>query len=111
MSSALDTPPTSGVPGEHRADIAAKTLRLDRWWVQPAITAAVLLAFVVYATWRAFENAYYYSEPLISPFYSPCLATDCVPGSTNFTPFGPWWVLSPALIILIFPLGFRLTCY
>ena len=25
-------------------------------------------------------------------------------------PFG-WWPLSPALIILIFPLGFRLTCY
>ncbi len=22
-----------------------------------------------------------------------------------------WWTISPALLILIFPLGFRLTCY
>ena len=36
---------------------------------------------------------------------------DCVEGSSDFgQPFG-WWPLSPALIILIFPLGFRLTCY
>jgi hypothetical protein len=25
--------------------------------------------------------------------------------------FGSWWAISPAIIILIFPLGFRLTCY
>lgn len=25
--------------------------------------------------------------------------------------FGDWWGLSPALLVLIFPLGFRLTCY
>ena len=48
--------------------------------MQPAITVAVLLAFVVYSTWRAFENGYYYSSPYISPFYSPCIATNCVPG-------------------------------
>ena len=24
---------------------------------------------------------------------------------------GPWWAISPAIIILIFPLGFRMTCY
>ena len=27
------------------------------------------------------------------------------------TVFGDWWKLSPALLILVFPLGFRLTCY
>lgn len=111
MSSALDTPPSSGVPGEHRADIKARTLRVDRWWLAPALTAAALIAFIIYSTWRAFENAFYYSAPLISPFYSPCLAVDCVPGSSEWTPVGAWWVLSPALLILIFPLGFRLTCY
>jgi len=111
MSSVLDTPPSSGVPGEHRADIKARTLRVDRWWLAPALTAAALIAFVIYSTWRAFENANYYSAPLISPFYSPCLAVDCVPGSSEWTPVGAWWVLSPALLILIFPLGFRLTCY
>ena len=29
----------------------------------------------------------------------------------NWDLFGSWWGLSPALLILIFPLGFRLTCY
>ena len=32
-------------------------------------------------------------------------------GSADFgQPFG-WWQFSPALIILIFPLGFRMSCY
>ena len=67
-------------------------------------------AFIVYATIRAFQGAHYYAAPYLSPFYSPCLG-DCVEGSSDFgQPFG-WWPLSPALIILIFPLGFRLTCY
>jgi hypothetical protein len=106
--------PTAGSPGTRvaRAAIAARTLRKDRWWVQPAITVAVLLAFVVYSSWRAFENAYYYAAPYISPFYSPCIATNCVPGSDDLgTVVGDWWRLSPALLILVFPLGFRLTCY
>ena len=97
-------------PGK-RADIKARTLRTDRWWIQPAVIVGALIAFIIYSTWRAFENAYYYSEPLISPFYAPCLASSCVDGSSSFTPIGSWWILSPALIILIFPLGFRMTCY
>lgn len=32
-------------------------------------------------------------------------------GGPNLDVFGSWWGLSPALLILIFPLGFRLTCY
>ena len=32
-------------------------------------------------------------------------------GGPNWEIFGSWWVLSPALLILVFPLGFRLTCY
>jgi len=94
-----------------RARIAARTLREDRWWTGPLITGVVLLAFVVYATWRAFENAYYYAPPYISPFYSPCLATGCVEGSGFLQFVGGWWTLSPALLILVVPLGFRLTCY
>jgi hypothetical protein len=99
-------------PTGPRAKITARTLRTDRWWLQPAVTAAVLLAFIAYSTFRAFENAHYFADPYLSPFYSPCLATSCVPGASDFgTPFGAWWIFSPALIILIFPLGFRLTCY
>ena len=75
-------------------------------------TMAVLLGFVVYATWRAFENAYYYATPYLSPFYSPCISTNCVPGTEDIGTFvGDWWTLSPALLILVFPLGFRMTCY
>jgi hypothetical protein len=86
-----------------------KTLRRDRWWVEPLITVVVLGAFTVYATWAAFSNSNYYVDPYLSPFYSPCLATSCEHGFVKI--FGDWWSLSPALLILPFPLGFRLTCY
>ena len=95
-----------------RASIVRSHLRMDRWWFEPAITAFVLAAFVVYSSIRAFSGTNYYASPLLSPFYSPCLATNCVPGASDFgTPVGSWWILSPALLILVFPLGFRLTCY
>ena len=57
-------------------------------------------AFGIYATLRAFEGAYYAWGPYLSPFYSPLI-----------DPKHHWWPLSPALLILIFPLGFRVTCY
>ena len=86
-----------------RANISAKTYRTDKWWLQPLGTVAVLLSFIVYATWRAFDGAHYFTEPLISPFYSPCLATSCVEKSSLLgTPVGAWWTLSPALLILVF---------
>jgi hypothetical protein len=100
-----------GVNAPQRAQIPDKTLRADRWWLQPLATFVVFSAFIIYATWRAFAGTHYYSSPYLSPFYSPCLSGDCVEGSRDLgTPFS-WWQLSPALIILIFPLGFRMTCY
>jgi hypothetical protein len=106
----------TGVFSQGRAKISERTLRTDKWWIQPLITVLVLLAFIVYATFRAFENGNYFAEPLISPFYSPCLSTACVAGASLLgTPFGIihifGMVLSPSLLILIFPLGFRMTCY
>ena len=106
----------SGVFSPARAKIKERTLRTDKGWLQPLITFAVLFSFIIYATFRAFENANYFVEPLISPFYSPCLSQACVAGSTiaGFTPVSAHianFALSPALIILIFPLGFRMTCY
>ncbi|RFU84754.1 hypothetical protein DY218_20835 [Streptomyces triticagri] len=108
-----DLKSTGGVRGPARASIAAPHLRTDRWWLPPAATAAGLLAFVVYSSWRAFSDADYYAAPYVSPFYSPCLAESCAPmkAGPNWELVGSWWPLSPALIILIFPLGFRLTCY
>jgi hypothetical protein len=68
------------------------------------------MAFIVYATIRAFQGAHYYTTPYLSPFYSPCLG-DCVEGASDFGQPFAGFPLSAALIILIFPLGFRLTCY
>ena len=81
---------STGVHGPTRARIEAKTLRTDRWWVYPVTTFVVFTAFIIYATVRAFMGSHYYSEPYLSPFYSPCLG-DCVKGSSDFgRPFG-WW--------------------
>ncbi|MFI7320999.1 hypothetical protein [Streptomyces venezuelae] len=105
--------PGGGVRDGTRAAITAAHLRTDRWWLAPAATTAGLLAFIVYSTWRAFANADYYAAPYVSPFYSPCLAENCEPmkGGPNWEIFGSWWGLSPSILILVFPLGFRLTCY
>jgi len=92
---------------------AGQTLRRDAWWVQPLIVFVVLSAFLVYATWAAFQNAHYTSGPYLSPFYSPEIL-----GSSPHALLGPkpgWWPgwlpFSPALIILPIPALFRFTCY
>ena len=100
----------AGVFSPGRAKIDVRTLRTDRWWLQPTITVAVLDSFIIYATFRAFEAKYYFAEPLISPFYSPCLSSDCVDGSSLLgQPFGHvvlfGLAISPALFILIFPIS------
>jgi hypothetical protein len=77
-----------------------KTMRPDAWWIELLPVIALLGAFGVYATARAFEGRYYEWGPYLSPFYSPLI-----------DPHHRWWPLSPALLILAFPLGFRVTCY
>jgi hypothetical protein len=90
-----------------------QTARRDLWWGQTLSVFVVLSAFAMYATWAAFQGKDYYWGPYLSPFYAPEIW-----GESPSAWFGPkplWWphwmVWSPALIILIFPLGFRLTCY
>jgi hypothetical protein len=90
-------------------------IRWDRWWIEPTLIVAVLGAFMVYATWAALQNAHYYAAPYLSPFYSPCLSTDCQ--HVTLPLLGPMptlplvGVLSPAFLILGGPVLFRLTCY
>ncbi len=115
MTTLEDATVTPVVLGGARGGPSVPTLRKDRWWIQPVVTVTVLTAFVGYASWAAFVNKNYFVGPnlhrnLISPFYSPCLTGSCVPGSHPGTVI-TWWTISPALLILIFPLGFRLTCY
>ena len=89
------------------------TSRRDKWWVAPVGVFLGLTAFIVYATWAAFQNAHYHFGPYLSPFYSPEIW-----GESAHAWFGPqpgWWPgalpFSPALLILPFPAGFRFTCY
>src|SRR3954447_3057854 len=89
--------------------MAPEARRHDAWWVEPLIVVVVLGGFGIYATWAAFQNAYYYAAPYLSPFYSPCLAANCVHQTLPIV--GSWWNLSPAILILWIPLGFRATCY
>ncbi len=93
----------------------SRTLRPDRWWATPTATVAFLTAFVVYSTWAVFQNGNYYvgaaaHRDLISPFFSPCLTASCVHGARGAV-FITWWAISPGILVLGGPLGFRLTCY
>ena len=100
----------AGVTGPTRARIEEKTLRGDRWWLAPLLTFVVFAELHRLRDVRAFMGRDYYSSPYLSPFYSPCLG-DCVEGASDFGQPFAWFPLSAALIILIFPLGFRMTCY
>src|SRR5271155_1845416 len=86
-----------------------QTSRKGLWWLTPLVVFLGLGAFVVYSTWAAFQGVNYYFAPhgYLSPFYSPEL----------FGPHGwfgampAWLPISPALLILWAPGGFRMTCY
>jgi hypothetical protein len=89
------------------------TSRRDKWWAAPLGVFLGLSAFVVYATWAAFQGEHYHFGPYLSPFYAPEIW-----GASPHAWFGPkpdWWPgvvpFSPALLILPFPGGFRFTCY
>lgn len=76
------------------------TVRRDAWWAETIPVVLLLGGFGIYATLRAFEGRFYEWGPYLSPFYSPLIDQR-----------HHWWPLSPALLILGGPLGFRATCY
>ena len=101
-------------PAAGRAEIAARTLRTDRWWLPPLFTAVGLIAWVAYATVRAFMQMWYFVPQYnyLTPFYSPCVSTGCVEEAAHFGRFLPDWPILPfAALTLPFLLLFRLTCY
>jgi len=102
-------------PARTRAQISARTLRTDPWWKQPGIVAAGLSIWVIYATVHVFIGKWYYvpADHYLTPFYSPCVSGECVPGSSTL---GQWIPAVPpiipyAFVSLVFVLGFRFTCY
>ncbi|HZX61229.1 MAG TPA: hypothetical protein VFF51_05745 [Candidatus Methylomirabilis sp.] len=86
-----------------------QVFRTDGWWIQPAVTVLGLGTFIVYSTWAAFQNGFYFADPYLSPFYSPCIAANCEHLTVQLV--GSWWTWSPAFLILWAPGIFRLTCY
>ena len=87
-----------GAPGAAHALPFGGTERRDAWWLQPFVQGAALAVLGAYATWAAFQGDHYRFGNYLSPFYSPLLKPR-------------WWPLSPALLVLGAPLGFRGTCY
>jgi hypothetical protein len=107
----LATRPTGA---KARAEIPAKTLRTDRWWLAPLLTVLGLTAWVAYATVRVFMQKWYWVDQYhyLTPFYSPCVSKGCLPAASHFGQFIPDSPLIPyAAISLPFLLLFRLTCY
>ena len=106
-----------------------KTTRRDAWWLFPTITLIYFLSFVVYSTWAAFQGTHYWfggnGAQYLSPFYSPVLWVDSSAAGAaplHHAWIGEWpaWLpksifgiipLTPALLILWAPGGFRFTCY
>ena len=103
-----------------------ETSRTDTWWLEPMITG---LAFAVCIGWMTFAGlhygmeggaAAYYHGGYLSPAYSPEIwgpshhAIFRLPQGTlapAWWPDIPLMPFSPAVLILIIPAGFRLTCY
>ena len=83
------------------------TERHDAWWVEPLITVIALGAFVIYSLWVVFNGQNYYAAPYLSPFYSPCIATNCPADTFRLIPLS----FTPAILIIWAPLAFRGTCY
>jgi hypothetical protein len=99
-----------------RADISARTLRTDRWWLAPLLTVAGLTAWVGYGLVHVLMQKWYFVDgpgfTYLTPFYSPCVSNGCTPEAAHFGRFLPDHPLIPyAAVSLPFLLLFRLTCY
>jgi hypothetical protein len=107
------------------------TARKDNWWVGPLATFLGLLAFLVYSTAVVFCVPGYFEirqdktnffrpdnpavAPYIAPFHSPLLFDAQSHHAWVHTARPGWWPgwfpFNSAMLILIFPAGFRFTCY
>jgi hypothetical protein len=110
------TQTTVDAPSKDRAQIPARTLRKDRYWLSPLTTFVVFTAWVVYATVRSMMGSSFWVDKYhyLTPFYSPCVSKACPPEAADFGRFIPAhlpFFIPYALISLPFLLGFRLTCY
>lgn len=98
-----------------------ETMRKDGWWLQSALTFLGFAAFIVYSTWAAFQGEHYAFGPYLSPMYSPLIWEAAGQPLSGHAWLGAWpsWLptvllvqpITPAVLILWAPGGFRFTCY
>jgi len=89
-------------PVETKLAQFGETQRRDAWWLEILPVILLMGGFSLYATFRAIEGRFYEWGPYLSPFYSPLI-----------DPHHHWLpsFVTPAMLILAGPLGFRATCY
>jgi hypothetical protein len=81
------------------------TARRDAWWVAPAVQGTLFTICATYLffsgiIWTPLFGTAYEVDGYLSPLFSPLIVPDLLPR----------WI-SPGLLILWIPLGFRATCY
>ena len=96
-------------------------MRKDGWWWQSLFTFLGFAAFIVYSTWAAFQGEHYSYGPYLSPMYSPLIWEAAGQQLSGHAWLGSWpsWLptyllvqpITPAILILWAPGGFRFTCY
>ena len=100
--------PAVRVPGKPRGTAAmglGRTSRLDSWASAPALQGVVFTICATYlgfsgVLWNPLGGPAYEVDGYLSPLFSPLLFPGQLP-----------WFISPGLLILWIPLGFRATCY
>lgn len=91
-------------PGTARTGLFA-TNRRDRWWIAPGIQGILFTTLAGYLffsgiVWTPLFGTAYEVDGYLSPLFSPLIAPGWLPA-----------FISPGLLILWIPLGFRATCY
>jgi hypothetical protein len=81
------------------------TRRRDRWWVTPLVQGILFTLLAGYLffsgiVWTPWLGTPYEVDGYLSPLFSPLIAPGWLPA-----------FISPGLLILWIPLGFRATCY
>ena len=107
------------------------TTRKDPWWIGPSLTFLALLGFLIYANYVVFFVRGYFEirvdksdffrpdnaavAPYLAPFHAPLLFDTQSHHAWIHEAQPSWWwgfpQFSSAMLILIFPAGFRFTCY
>jgi hypothetical protein len=82
-----------------------KTNRRTRWWTAPLVQGILFTICATYlgfsgVLWNPLGGPAYEVDGYLSPLFSPLLFPAQLP-----------WFISPGLLILWIPLGFRATCY